>query len=1001
VNLRIIAVTVGLIGSASICFGQQSPFIAYTTQDGLAQSQIRAIQQDHQGYLWVGSLGGLSRFDGISFVNYSSQDGLISNKVNCLHLGNKHLWVGTTGGISKLEGTSLKPISLPDRFVRSEVLDIVESSNGALWIALNGDGLLRYEDDKFHAYGTDEGLIDLFIRSIEIDPIGNLWVGSKSGVTTYDGKTFSSPTKFKSLSVSDLHRLTTGEMLICTFGNGVIRVNASDTTQYLAEQGLESNHIRYAVELNKDEIWLGSRKGLVRWRKDGFKFYNENQGLTYSNIKSLGKDREGNLWIGTDGNGLLLKAGNAFSHYDTRDGLLSNLVLSIANIGNDTLMIGTYTNGIQLFQKGNFHPYSSNELFANQRVWSIVQGADQRIWIGSSMGLYCDNSALGGSVNQLLANTEVTALALIDSNIAVGSDSGLRIFDPNGNQIDSTVFCGDLKIRNVRSLLVREETVWMAAQGYVIAKSPTDCRFYPIDLKEETAVYTLVADRSGMIWAGTSDGLYLIDPQAGSVDEIFFSKEISARNINFLWWLKPDVLLAGTNNGLYKLSDYDPGNSEKLEVRQYGPFEGLRSAETNQNALYAEGDSIWFGTTTGLVCFAANKASNSEIPPILRISGVQLFARATDWTAFPNNGFDERELPIDPVLPYKQNALTFNFTGIHFSNPEKISYRYLMEGIEQTWIGPTKEQSVTYAYLPHGSYTFRVEAYHEEWPDAIAESSFQFSIKPPFYLTWWFYCIVILAVVAAIYTIYKSQINRERKKQAAEKLMIQSRMIELESLALNSSMNRHFIFNALNSIQYYINAQDKRSANKYLSSFARLIRKNLDSSQQNQTSLQDELDRVALYLSLEEMRFQGRFAYEVEVDPTIVTRDVQIPSMMLQPYLENSIWHGVLPSEKAGRIDLKIGRDKEDITIQISDNGIGIDTSMRNKKDDNNGHDSKGMILTKNRIELFRRMTGQNYVVQGPFELTDDTGQILGTRVNIRIPQQTSTTVKENSEKVW
>lgn len=213
--------------------------------------------------------------------------------------------------------------------------------------------------------------------------------------------------------------------------------------------------------------------------------------------------------------------------------------------------------------------------------------------------------------------------------------------------------------------------------------------------------------------------------------------------------------------------------------------------------------------------------------------------------------------------------------------------------------------------------------------------------------------------------------------------------MELESQSLNSSMNRHFIFNSLNSIQYYINMQDRKSANRYLTSFAKLIRKNLDSSQQNETSLKDELDRLELYLSLEQMRFQGRFDYEISISPDVNVEDITIPAMMLQPFLENSIWHGILPSEKHGELEVYISEMNQGVEIEIKDNGIGVETSKSLKAETENGHISQGMDITQNRIQLYKNMTGLNYEIKGPYEIKNGSPEnILGTVVTIRIPNK-------------
>jgi sensor histidine kinase YesM len=213
-------------------------------------------------------------------------------------------------------------------------------------------------------------------------------------------------------------------------------------------------------------------------------------------------------------------------------------------------------------------------------------------------------------------------------------------------------------------------------------------------------------------------------------------------------------------------------------------------------------------------------------------------------------------------------------------------------------------------------------------------------------------------------------------------------MLALEQQSLNSSMNRHFIFNALNSIQYYINRQDRLSANRYLSSFAKLIRKNLDSSQVNFTTLSDELERLGLYLEIENMRFKDKFEYEINIAESVDEEVVKIPSMLLQPFLENSIWHGILPQEKKGKISVDIDKNElGQMEIRIKDNGIGIHTSQAQK----NGkaeHISQGMNITSGRIELLQKITTEKVTLIGPFEMKNEWGEVLGTQVTIKLPME-------------
>jgi LytS/YehU family sensor histidine kinase len=210
-------------------------------------------------------------------------------------------------------------------------------------------------------------------------------------------------------------------------------------------------------------------------------------------------------------------------------------------------------------------------------------------------------------------------------------------------------------------------------------------------------------------------------------------------------------------------------------------------------------------------------------------------------------------------------------------------------------------------------------------------------------------------------------------------------MYALEQQSLNSSMNRHFIFNALNAIQFYINKEEKRAANKYLTSFAKLIRKNLDSTADIWVSLHDELERLELYLGLEQMRFSDRFDYRIVIAEGLDTESLKVPAMTLQPYLENSIWHGILPKEQPGTVEVNIEIEHGRLKIAIQDDGIGIENSLKKKMGGMKDHESKGLQITDDRIQLFSKITGLHFEIRGPYQL-EENGLVLGTRTEIFIP---------------
>jgi hypothetical protein len=489
------------------------------------------------------------------------------------------------------------------------------------------------------------------------------------------------------------------------------------------------------------------------------------------------------------------------------------------------------------------------------------------------------------------------------------------------------------------------------------------------------------------VWVGTQNGLSY--SSGATFQSIAVDPKISGANvINFLRYSN-DILWVGTNNGLYSVNLSEFGPDRKLNFQHYSVEDGLKSMETNFNSTFLDSKNrMWFGTAEGAVVFhpeelIGRRTSTAE-RPITHITNLQINLENQDWSTFSQPIDSITGLLIQPEFSYKQNHLTFYFTGISTTYPEHLEYQFLLEGFDDDWKTITGSNSATYSNLPYKSYVFRVKAVNKEglWSDEV---SYAFSVKPPFWLTWWFITLEVLLALSIISYIIYNRRKVLKEKREREWFEVKSKMLALEQQSLNSSMNRHFIFNALNSIQYYINRQDRMAANRYLSDFAKLIRKNLDNTQENLTSLRDEIERLELYLKLEHMRFNDKFVYHINVDPQLDLDGTKVPPMLIQPFLENSIWHGLLPKSETGEVNLDIARVNGHLEFSVTDNGVGIEDSLKNKTTTDN-HISKGMEITQSRLELIQKSTGQNIELRGPWQLSDEEGNSIGTKVQILLP---------------
>lgn len=604
-----------------------------------------------------------------------------------------------------------------------------------------------------------------------------------------------------------------------------------------------------------------------------------------------------------------------------------------------------------LFEEGEIENFSAVDWLPSDKITSIYEpSGTHSVWFGTSKGL--------GVYGE-------------DTSYAVPSSE-------------------NLSLKSIRAMEKGiNDQIWLGtSNGIVVSDGSFFEPWINNDQLEDKLVYCIKNYKDSLWFIGTSNGLYYTD--GIHVERMTLHTSFGANFINFLDIERERYLWVGTNNGVFEVDLPNYLKSSDQGILHHRRNSGLKSVETNLNAVFVDTKNrVWMGTGKGTVRFDRSKRRNNivDLIPMVQIVEMQLDLKSTDWSHFTDEVNTTTELPEHLSLSFRENYLTFYFEGVSLSHPDEVVYKIKLDGLDEDWTPPIEQNSFTYPNLSYGNYTFSVIASIDgkNWSAPVSVS---FEIRKPYYLTWWFISIMFMFTFALIYLIYRRRKMIREQKLRTEKLYYKSRLLTLEQQTLNASMNRHFIFNALNSIQYYINTQDRISANKYLTSFAKLIRKNLDSSVNDTgtVTLHDELERLELYISLEHMRFQKKFDYEINVDESLDQESIQIPPMILQPFVENSIWHGLLPQETGGKIWVRIFPRGKNIVFEIEDNGIGIEESRKSKTD--NSHHSKGMLITSGRIDILKKVTQQKMTIVGPYQINNKDGSPKGTRVELVLERE-------------
>ena len=283
-------------------------------------------------------------------------------------------------------------------------------------------------------------------------------------------------------------------------------------------------------------------------------------------------------------------------------------------------------------------------------------------------------------------------------------------------------------------------------------------------------------------------------------------------------------------------------------------------------------------------------------------------------------------------LSYKQNFFSFEFAALNYDHPEKNKYACQLVPFDKKMVQHGTNRVISYTNVPPGNYTLKVRASNND--DVWNEKDYELEliIIPPFWATWWFKTIVVIVIAGAVFLFFKLRENRIKKEQARQ-TAINKQIAEIRMIALRAQMNPHFIFNSLNSIQHFITTQEKEEALNYLSKFSKLIRKILENSRENTVSISNELQLLELYIQLEQLRFSNKFDYHITVDEKIDMENTEIPPLLIQPYIENAILHGLINKNGKGDLWLSLERNNGFLNCKIEDNGIGRTRRRRLNKE--------------------------------------------------------------------
>jgi ligand-binding sensor domain-containing protein/serine phosphatase RsbU (regulator of sigma subunit) len=747
-------------------FSQTYNFKNYNTEQGLPQSQVLSIFQDHRGNMWFGTnSGGVGKFDGNKFTSISDNEGLINNAVFSIIENNKNEMVfGTSKGVSVFNGLTFKNYNEKQGLKNSWIFKLLQDGDKT-WIGTQ-EGVYILQNEKIRRFTFDKILNTAAVFSIFIDSQKRIWFGTiNNGAICYNPKneSFTHYNKSNGLQqnlVFSFEENKEKEVLIGTV-TGVNIINPNNKIRNCDYIPLQFNvAFRSMLNSSKNEEWYGTADiGLYRFSNKVLKQFNPLNGLTNSSIMCLFEDRENNIWLGTDGSGVYKFLGEQFTSYTTKNGLTDNYINATAQAENGAYWVALRNSGIAIIEGTQITSHKFNKANINaipdNDILTILPTKDGRMFLGTRDGLCIYEKGIFKTISEFDFRHKYILSLFQDSksNIWIGTNDGLfkytngditNIFNINSlkqSEIPFPIFC-----------LTEDKNgaLWIGTENGVIKYENNNITMFSEKNNfTKKRILTIVKDKNQNLWFGTEEGLFNYD--YNKFTKISQKNGLTSNFINFLQPDKLNRLLIGANTGI-DILDLTDFYKSKINIKHFGKEDGLLNLESNFNSSSIDKNGkILIGTIYGLEIYDPTFDKINKQEAITNINQVKLFFGQEDISKF-SNGIDSVSfLPKNLKLPFNKNHITFQFIGISLTAPEKVRYQYKLVGLDNDWTPPTSRTEATYSSLPPGTYTFLLKAMNNDGLWNKEPVAYEFTISSPWYSTWWFYSICIITIISGIW----------------------------------------------------------------------------------------------------------------------------------------------------------------------------------------------------------------------------------------------------------
>jgi len=938
---------------------QEYGYKNFTVADGLPSSMVYCISKDKDGRLWFGTQFGVSIFNGNTFKNIGREDGLKETEVFLIYHDSRDIaWFCPFGhGVWYFQNGAVHSISEPPEkgsLFLTHKRKIFEDHNGDIWylgrdaFRIRNDSIVRIINGKSY----------LFFNYL-YDSNAQLNLVSENGLIKYKNDTLENPLFPDPIIPTSICRgvCRIGQNFYYYLNSRIILLQFDDSGRITIQKTYNWKYdINRIKSLDDKNIWLLSEgHGAFHVNLttgDTTKF------LTDKSVSDVILDDEGNFWFSTLDKGIFKVNKTLVKIYNKPAGLASDEIITVTSDGNKTIWAGTSKGTINLISDFVISGKKLDFDEGNNRIMDVKTDNRGNMYVASDNGLYRFNKFQNKIAEEKTTFKTFKCIHIhSDSIIYTGSATSCLKLRANDLYRENEWKGRTTAIAGFDDLKILIGTI----EGLYFISSDSSRIFQLPEYRVDEKINYVVKGKNNVVWVAThSAGVFALDGkrrrQFSTVNGLLSN---SCKHI-FSDTLTGDIWIS-TNQGLNKIEPSWSLNGG-YHISGFTMDDGLPSNEINQT--FVEGSHVWIATANGLALMQ-NYSQQPEQKPKIFIREISV-----QDSTYLN--------PLEINLPHWNNSLGMVVEGLSLSAGKRISYKYKLSGLEQKW-NFSSDNLITYAPLPPGNYELAVIAMH---PHAGIESSpaiVKITIRSPFWKKGWFITGVLISAASCLFIIYRKRLKRIKRESE-----VKNQLLQLEITSIRAQMNPHFIFNSLNSIQDFIFKNQKELANEYLSSFSGLMRMVLDNSNTNFIVLSREIEFLRSYLKLEQLRLNHKFEYSIEADEGINTWEIEIPTMILQPLVENAVIHGISRKLGKGKITVRFKLKENVFSCIVEDDGTGRRSFATNGFTEGENHKSFGIKAINERINILNNMN-EVRIQMSMIDLKSELQHPSGTRIELDI----------------